>query len=602
MAVSAATQAEPLIVISASRVEQPLRDVGSTVVVLEPEALRERGVEFVSDALLEVPSLAASSVGPRGSQIQVRARGNEANHVLVLIDGMRIGNASTGEYDLANMSLAGIEKIEVLLGPQSTLYGSDAIAGVISITTKKGAGDPKGNVRLDLGSQQTRSASVHMDGAHKGWHFSATADKYRTDGISAAAEKHGNTEKDGYDTKGIKLKAGYDHERFQTWLVYLADRSRYDFDGEDFVTGLAVDEDDNRQWVDTRALSWVLSIPLLDGRMNNQLQVYSTDYDYESYSVFFGSGSTYESRTDRDAIEYQGSFRLDRDNSLQFGAEYFEEALETAGYVPFDGAVSQQGIYLNWLSTLGALDLSVGARHDDHEEFGGHNTYRLTASYRLNERLRLRATHGTGFKAPSLQELYDTGLGGNPGLRPEESTATELGIEYLSHGLEASLTLFDQDVTDLIRYVGVFPTGVNENVGRAQSKGVEVALGRAWGDLRVDAAVSRTDATETDDGVTMARLRIPEWSANLLTTYYLNRGRLWAQALYRGDRPDRNFATGEIIDLDGYWLFNLGASYDLADNLTLAGRIDNLFDQDYEEVYSYGTRGRTGLVYLDWRF
>ena len=276
-----------------------------SVVVLSPDELRERGVEFVGDALLEVPSLSVVSQGPRGSQTQVRARGNEANHVLVLIDGMRVSNASTGEYDLANMSLAGIEKIEVLLGPQSTLYGSDAIAGVISITTKKGEGPASGNVRLDLGTQATRSGSLHVGGASNGWHYSATADSYRTDGISAAAEKNGNHEKDGYDTKGIKLKAGYDHERFRTWMVFDADRSRYDFDGEDFVTGLAVDEEANRQWVDTQAASWVLSVPLFDERMKNQLQLSRTTYDYETYSVFFGSGSTYKANTRRDAIEYR---------------------------------------------------------------------------------------------------------------------------------------------------------------------------------------------------------------------------------------------------------------------------------------------------------
>ena len=131
---------------------------------------------------------------------------------------------------------------------------------------------------------------------------------------------------------------------------------------------------------------------------------------------------------------------------------------------------------------------------------------------------------------------------------------------------------------------------------------MELSLSRAWGDFKVDAALSYTDATETNDGITTDRQRVPDWAGNVRATYYLNHGRLWAQALYRGDRPDKNFATGEIIDLDAYWLFNLGASYDIADNLTLAGRIENLADQDYEEVYSYGTRGRTGLVYLDWRF
>ena len=592
----------PNVVISASRIEQPIHRIGSSVSVLAADELLERGVRFVADALLEVPSLIVSSQGPRGSMTQIRVRGNEANHVLILIDGMRVSNASTGEYDLANLNLDAVDKIEVLLGSQSTLYGSDAIAGVINIITRKGQEGFGGHISAGIGSEKTRTGTAQLSGADQGWHYSLTANRYLTDGISAASEANGNSEKDDYDTSSLNLKAGYDHDQFQSWITYNYEDSRYDFDSDDYATGMAIDETANRQWGTNSALAWTLSIPLFDQRMSNQLQLSKIDNDLELYSVFFGYGSTYETETDRISLEYQGSFKLNENNTLQFGAERFKEDLLAVGYSRFDASAVQKGAYLQWLTSLSGLDLSLGSRWDNHEEFGTHQTYRLTANYPLTENIRVHGSHSTGFKAPSLQELYDTSFGGNPDLKPEESTSSEIGIEYRTDSYHTSLTLFKQKIDNLIRYVGTYPTGVNQNVDSADSKGIELSAGISWDELQIDAAISKVDSTETQDGVTRSRIRVPEWSGHILASYYLTQGRIWAQALYRDDRRDVNFATQEDVILKDYWLFNLGASYELADNLTLTGRIDNLTDKRYEEIYSYGTRGRTGMVTVDWRF
>ncbi|NTV94223.1 MAG: TonB-dependent receptor [Thiobacillus sp.] len=590
------------VVVTATRIAQPISHTGSSVRVLSADELLERGVRFVADALMEIPSLSVSSQGPRGSLTQVRVRGNEANHVLVLIDGMRVGNASTGEFDFANLGLEGVDKIEVLLGPQSTLYGSDAMAGVISITTRKGGDGFAGDVRAGVGSLSTRTGSARISGGRQGWNYSITANRYLTDGISAASEAKGNSERDGYDTRSANLKFGYDHERFQTWVVYNYDKSRYDFDAEDYMTGLAIDEPANRQRSKTDGLSWNLAVPLFDGRMSNRLQVSKTQNDQDIYSVFFGSGSTYVTETDRVVVEYQGSYKINDRHALQFGAERAKEKLLAVGdYSYFDKEAVLAGTYLQWLTTLGRLDLSLGTRWDDHDDFGLHNTYRVTANYRIDDALRLHAAYGTGFKAPSLQELYDTSYGGNPDLRPEETVSGELGLEYRTRKHHAGITVFDQDTDNLIRYVGPYPSGVNQNIDQASSRGVEVNAGTVLGDWQLDANLAWVDADETRAGVTRSRLRVPEWSGSLLASYYMASGRLWAQALYRGDRRDTNFVTGDVT-LKGYWLFNAGASFELATNLTLTARIDNLADKRYEEVYSYGAPGRTGMVTVDWRF
>lgn len=605
------------IVVVASRIEQPREQVGSSVVVLYPDELMERGFVYLSDALREVPSLNLSSYGPRGSQVQIRVRGSEANHVLVLVDGVRVGRADSGEFDFANMGLAGLEKVEILLGPQSTLYGNDAAAGVISITTRKGEEGYHGQLQGGYGSHRTRTGSLHLYGAERGFHYAVTAEYADTDGISAGQEKNaGNPlEDDGSRARSVNAKFGYDHEAFQTWVALNRGDSRYDFDDDNYTTGRATDNPYNHQWTDLGSATWVLALPLLDGRWNNQLQISRVDNDYRTYADDLANApwvgeSKYQADTERKSYEYQGSVKLHPKHTLQFGAEQIDEELTTDYYSSlyadsyFKDEVRMRGLYGQWLATFGILDLTLGGRVDDHEAFGSHDTYRVTANLRLSDRWRLRGAWGTGFKAPSLLDLYGT-LGGNPDLEPEETESGELGIEYATRGLSAQLTLFDHHTDNLIRWVSnaIPPAfGSLENVDEADSHGVEFSLQTDWDAFELDSSVTWMDASETSGGQTEDRMRVPEWSANLMAGYHFPGGRLWAEALYRGDRRDRNFATAQDVTLDAYWLFNIGVSYEIVRNLMLSARIDNLADKDYEEVFSYGTPGRTGMVSFSWSF
>ena len=588
----------PSIVVSASRMEQSFHEVGSSIVVLDADELIERGISFIGDAFREVPSLNMITQGPRGSMNQLRIRGNEANHVLVLVDGVRVSSAATGEFDFANMHLAGIDRIEVLLGPQSTLYGSDAAAGVINIISRKGSEGFTGESELSIDSLDSQSGSVYLSGGKEGWHYAVTTSRFITEGISAADEDNGNTEKDAHDSSDIKIKTGYDAEKYKTWLVYNKNKSDYEFDGDDFFTGLAVDALDHTQTIETENASWIISAPILNNRLDNRLQISNTQYDYSSYSY----GSDYLTQTDRSSIEYQGNYKLNDNHYLHFGAEHVQDDLLVEGFSTFDRDTSITGTYLQWSGKFASTDITLGMRSDNHDEFGRHNTYRATASHQLNKHWRLRAAIGTGFKAPSLQELYDIGSGGNPDLKPEESESTELGIEYTNNAYSASATVFDQDTTNLIRYVGSFPTGILENVDDADSRGVELNLGYLWPQAELTTAISWIDATETVAGIESQRYRIPEWSANIIASYFITRGRAWAEAQYQDDRRDLNWALSQDVTLDAYWLFNLGLSLDLSKEIKLTARIDNLLDENYEEIFSYGTRGRTSTISLNWRF
>ena len=579
------------IVVSASRIAQPITSVGSSVVVLVAEEFRERGVKYVADALLEVPSLLVTSTGNRGSQTQIRMRGSEANHMLILVDGIRMNDASTSEFDLTQMTLEGIEKIEVLMGPQSTLYGNDAASGVISITTIKGKEGFSGNVNVTVGALGTRSTSTQLSDGKDGWHYMVATSNITTDGISAANEKNGNSEKDGFDQEGYKLKAGYDHKAFQTWLSFNQNHSTYEFDDWDGLNGVAIDNADYQQKQKTQGIAWTIAAPAMNGRLQNQLQFSNTQNDSETESNFPSL-----SYTDRDVIDYQGSFMITDNHTLQFGAESTNEEYRSA---TFKHDLGMTGTYLQWLINMGSLDVSLSARSDDHDAFGRHSTHRATLSYQLDSAWRVKSTYGTGFKTPTMTELHDNTWGGNnPLLKPEESESTEVGIEYRTNDYNSSITLFEHETTNLIRSVGVWPNSQLENVNRADNTGVELTAGSQWGEFEINSAVTWLDASETDTtGLESERLRVPDLAGNITASYFLSDGRIWGQALYRDEILDIGANT-----VPDYWLFHIGASYDVTDNMTVSGRIENLADEDYEEIFSYGTRGRTGSIAVDWRF
>lgn len=598
----------PVLVITPSKTLQPMHEVGSSIVRLNGHELREQGIEFVADALHTVPSLLVSSQGARGSQVQVRARGNEANHVLVLIDGVRVSNASTGEFDFASLSMEAIDNIEILLGPQSTLYGSDAIGGVINITTKKGQGDLGGNIGFRLGERDIRSVSAGVNGANEGFHYAVTVEDFATDGISSASKRNGNDELDPFEKQALNIKFGYQGDQVSSNLTVSQNEASFDFDGDDSVTGLAQDETANNQIQETGHISLQIRIPALESPVTHEFQLSRANNDYQTVSVFFGSDSEYYTETDRNQFEYRGHWQVNNQQSLQFGYEEIEDSLKTEsissfGASTFDEDVQESGLYVNWLYQHGAMNLSVGTRLTDHEEFGSHSTSRVTASYQVSEQIRYKAAYGTGYKTPSLQELFDGSFGGNTDLQPEESDSAEIGLEFTRKDYLLALTYFDQDTSNLIRYEGSYPMGINENVGEASSHGLELTMRKRWNWFDLDAAISRTRASEVNNDVRDERIRVPKWSANVQGNYRYASGRVWLQVQYRDERRDWQFTTPrQEVTLDSYTLWNVGVNHRVKKDLTLSARVDNLTNEDYEEVFSYGTRGRTTSVAANWVF
>ena len=471
----------PVIVVTPARYAQPIEQVGSSVVRLEGEELRQRGIQFVEDALREVPSLIVSSQGARGSQVQLRARGNEANHVLVLIDGIRVGNASSGEFDLSGLGLSAVDNIEVLLGPQSTLYGSDAIGGVVNITTIKGEVGYSGRIGLERGERGIQSLQASVRGASQRWHYALSLDDFEDQGISSAAEANGNVEQDPYAKQSVYFRSGYQSEYYAASLLGGSSRADLDFDGTDTLTGLATDEALNQQHSEQDHLSLLIEIPTHEQRMQNQLQISRIDNDLDSISADFGEFAT---ATERVTAEYRGSIRINQGNSLQFGLQHIDEKLTTESISSFFTSVfaadyEQSGLYLNWLHQYQQLNLSLGARVGDHDGFGRHDDYRLTASYQHSPVIRYRAAWGTAYKVPSLQELYG-GFGGNPELEPEQSESAEIGIEYQQDSYQLTATYFDQQTTNLIRFQPITKfSGINKNVGKAESQ-LRMGLGNLF--------------------------------------------------------------------------------------------------------------------------
>ncbi len=591
----------PVIVVTPSQYAQPVNQVGSTVISLQGDELRQRGIEFIEDALQEIPSLNITSQGARGSLVQARVRGNEANHVLVLIDGMRVSNATTGEFDLSNLSIASVDNIEVLLGAQSIIYGSDAMAGVISITTKSGGIGVAGHVKLKLGETAIRSVAGNINGGDSNWNYSVTVEDFSTDGISSAAEENGNTEQDAFDKQSLNIKAGYASDAFSSTIILGSSDSSFDYDGFDF-NGIGVDVAENNQQTESDRISWLISIPSDNELFSNTFQLNSYNNQYNSESFSFGSTSLYSTETDRIDFSYRGGYIFNDFVTFQYGLEKLTEEL-TVENSDFKQKTGSKDFYLDTLYQIDHVNLTAGFRHTNHDEFGPHNSYRLTASYQLSDSFRVRATHGTAYKTPSLQELFDTSFGGNPDLKPEQSKNSELGLEYNSHNYFFSLTAFYQNTDDLISYVGSYPDGVNQNIGEARNKGVEFSLKKNWQQLTLTTSLTKTEATVSNNGVSVDRLRVPEWAASMLLNYHYDKMRSWLKALYQGDRRDIQFSyPSQDVTLDSYTVWDWGMSYQLMKNISLSVSVENLTDENYEKVFSYGTRGRTASVSAEWIF
>jgi vitamin B12 transporter len=598
------------IVVTPNRSPTAIQRTGSAVSVVSSETIASSNPASLADALRSVPGLDLTETGQPGSPLNVRIRGASANKTLVLIDGMRVNDPSSteGEFDFASIAPGLIDRIEVLRGPQSAIYGSDALGGVVNIITKRGRGPLQGYAQIEGGSYGTISSNTGVYGSKDAWNYSFATSQLKSEGFSSygyrvkrVTASNPNLEKDGTERWGGFGRIGYDPGtgfRFETSLMSTRTRVEYD-------PGFGAQPDGASAAIQRSTQGWARAeLDTFDTRLTHQLSVFAnrTSRNYDALNAF--GHSKYDYFGTRVGVEYQNTLKMDALGRLTLGGKMERESIEgfSEDLAPFPLARSKtigksqstRSLFVLWQGRFGDnTDLSLGGRYDDVVDITQFLTWRATLAHRLPAfDTKLRASIGTGGKAPALDQLYSP-FAGNPNLRPERSLGVDIGVDQplLDGRATLSLTGFYNTFKDLIDYRATGPfTGNYFNVSQAETSGVELALdARLMPDLlRLRAAYTYMKAKDLNTGLTLARR--PEHVGKF--TLSITPNAQWTVEPRLTLFSQRYSTPGALDRLAPYARLDIHTDYKLNATFTLHARAENITNARYQEVMNFGTTGR----------
>jgi vitamin B12 transporter len=597
------------IVVTATRLEAPAREVASSVTVISSEDLERLKKMSILEILRDVPGISITQNGGQGEAASVFLRGANSEHTLVLLDGVELNDPinPSRSADLAHLYLENIERLEILRGPQSPLFGSDALGGVVNIITKKGEGKPRLTLASSGGSYGTFAGQAGVSGSAKKVHYSFGLSRFETQGISAAGSTFpGNSEIDGYRNLTLSGRVGLTlRDNLEVNLFARSVLAKTDIDNFGGPYG-----DDPNSVQDYRSFfikgelrglflenRWEqkLAIAVIDSRRTN-------DNPADEAHPLESETGLYKSRLFK--LDWQNNFFLHPSSTLTMGIEYEMEEGESkyfaegpwgssSSFFPLKSA-TMTGLYVqDYIRFADQFFATVGLRLDHHSQAGEAMTYRLAPAYIFKTSgTKIRASLGTGFKAPSLYQLYAPGTFfgpiGNENLKPEKSLGWDAGIEQpLFEGrVRLAATYFHNGFKNLINFVQGYT-----NIGKAESKGLEIELkGKPNESLSFSAAYTHLDAKDKIKGTALLRRPGNILSAGLSFSFF-EKWRATVSYGFVGKREDLDFLSWppRTVTLSPYSLLNGLISYELSSHVQAYGRLDNILDEKYEMVYGYGT-------------
>lgn len=587
------------VVVSATKTLNSVADAGgSSVTVITSKEIEDSGQTSVEEVIKGVPGLDIVSNGGPGSTTSIFLRGADPKYTLVLIDGVPINDPSDGTMaaNISNITTDNIERIEVVRGPASMLYGSGASAGVINIITKKGGAKPSAYAGAEGGAYSTWKVYGGANGRRGPLDYSVSASRMKSDGFSSADERNRcinpddkSFEKDGYENTtlsgnfGLKLN---EHVSLESSLRYVDATYEYDSPGAD-VIGNSQDSS------------------LFSGRgvlkMNYQPLLSTLYYNVSSqdrkYYTIDGLSSKYHGYLYE--IGWQGDYALAENNTVTVGLNSRTESMRNESFGAYASSLDQSmgttGVFLEDQWRIGGLRLVQGIRYEDNQKFGSKTTWRVAPSYTLGE-TTFKFSYATGFRAPSLYELYSPY--GNESLKAETSEGWDAGIERkLGGNVTLGGTWFRTDYDNRIAFdLSTWKYGQVE--GKTKTYGLEsFAEWRPSSALQLSLNYTYTSTKEPDGG---SLLRRPRHKGGLTATWKAtDKATLSTNMQWVGSRLDSGAKDDDCVltgKLDSYFLVNVAASYKLTDQVELYGRIDNLFDKYYEEAWGYATPGRSAYA------
>jgi vitamin B12 transporter len=615
------------IIVTAMRTPTPIDRVAASITVLDKARIDLNQDIGVTEQLLRTPGVSVSRNGGYGTQTSLRIRGAEPDQTVVVIDGVKLNDPSNtdGSYNFANLLVGDIARIEILRGPQSTLWGSQAIGGVINIVTATPERPLEGSLDLEAGSRDTVNARAAVGGKAGPLTWRVAGTEFTTNGISAIAPAFGGVEKDGYSNQTVTGRAELklaENVSVDVRGYYSGGRTDFDaFAGDDLEYGL------NREYLGYGGLN----VALLGGRFRNRIAFAYTGTDRDNYNPQNQRQLTFDAAGHNQRIEYQGSFAIARGWDATFGVDHEKSdfrsvsppaSLATPVPAPARGSTELTGVYGQINGTIvEGLTLTGGIRRDHHSTYGGQTLFSAGGVWNLRTGTTLRASYGEGFKAPSLYQLFSEY--GNQGLQPARAHGWEAGAgqKLLDGKIDLGATYFRRRTNSQIIFNscpfppnGVDPLCVQPgtttprfgyylNVSKTEAHGVELTgTLHPVESLTIDGNYSWIVAEDRSPGATYGLWlpRRPRREANGAADYRWPCGLSTGIAVRWSGRSYDD--TANRTPLHGYTLIDLRAELPVTKAVSLFGRIENLADESYMTAYRYGSLGRSVYFGVRGRF
>lgn len=571
------------IVVTADRMARTADETLTPVSIITRADIERYQATSVPDVLRRIPGINISNSGGVGKATSVFLRGSNSGHVLVLVDGVAIGSATLGTVAFQDLPLEQVERIEVVRGPRSSLYGSEAIGGVIQIFTRKGGDAGKSllpEIKLSAGSHSTQQASANFGGGNDLTWYNLNLSHDQTDGFDATTDGS-EPDDDGYQRTAASLRVGHRFDNGAKLEVSaLHSEAENDYDGS-FVNQSEVTQQvlsgQYQQSIGERVLVTARVGQSLDKSDNFKDGVFTSRFD-----------------TQRDSASLQADVATGNTGNLTLGLDRQTDKIDsTTAYTV--SSRDNTGVFVAWQQGFGQTGMEVSARHDDNEQFGQHTTGSLAIGHELGNGLRLQASYGTAFKAPTFNQLYFPGFGAED-LEPEESTNTEIGVSGTAAAgkVRWAANVFNNEIDNLISYPP--PTFAVSQTDKARIRGLELEAGTqmAGWDVNANLTVQEPENRSGADAGKTLVLR-PQHMANVDIDRTLGKLRLGAGVHAEGKRYT-DAANTESTKLPGYSTLDLRAEYQVAKNWTVGAKIGNVLDKDYQTNNRYHQDGVNGLV------
>ena len=569
------------IIVKGARIDTSEDNFGSSIFILDSEEIRLRGIRSAIDAISSSPGVTTKKNGSFGGVGSVRIRGASSSQTLVLIDGIPVNDASSpgGGYNFEYLDTSNIDRIEVLRGSQSTLWGSDAIGGVVNIYTKS-AEKNSINLLSEIGSFGLRKINSELGIASNSSKFLFLVDDTSLDGISKADKKDGNVEKDGFETNSYSFKGDIDLNNIQIKGLLSYIKSDVEYDSFGFVTG--VQDGDERSITEEFIGNLIIKFNLFDDKLVNTFSVNQSDI---SRDYFTNDNLTFGADGERKLYRYQGNIGFGGFNKIAFGLEKEESSVNV------DKLSIDSYFFLYQFQPIKDLVISAGIRNDDNKGFNSKTTRKISAAYRVFENLSIKTSWGEGFKVPTIFQTTFFCCGAesaNTNIRPEESTSYDLGFDFsLKDKFSFSLVYFKKDINDQINFS--FGLGGYENIDFVESDGFEVsANSEITEEINLYLNYSYIDSI---DGRGQRLINIPKDSGELALTYNSSFNLSGSLTMkYNGSE------ISTYGNLDSWLRADINLFYKLNNFSEVYFRVENLLNKNYQQVFGYGTPDRSGLI------